>query len=293
MLLSRLYYSRLINSLTVLNQSHYSHVTFGKRFLQISSWYHDNDSLETNPYFKKYSQKIKTVKEVEDAHTSGKIDPNRHLDTEADWWKYNMNLVENSLSNERRKSSSIHGSKLPHNLSEVIHMDLLESRSSDDIGHIWMEHFKAKDCVSGIISEEPYDCLMTRAKDYPMFLYPLPRSNGYEFILSQFSKNRCYFTSLINYQTHGEEAPWQLCLTFYNELVKSKGIALMTSEIDLNTLNIFEAQFLVQLQKMFYTTNEGGKFELVSKFKNDPVNFNHMDLIKEIEGSDMVMPETK
>ncbi len=32
------------------------------------------------------------------------------------------------------------------------------------------------------------------------FLFPLPRKNGYEFILMQFSGNGAHFTTLINYQ---------------------------------------------------------------------------------------------
>jgi ATP synthase F1 complex assembly factor 1 len=32
------------------------------------------------------------------------------------------------------------------------------------------------------------------------FLFPLPRKNGYEFVLMQFSNNEAHFTTLINYQ---------------------------------------------------------------------------------------------
>ena len=32
------------------------------------------------------------------------------------------------------------------------------------------------------------------------FLFPLPRANGYEFVMMQFSGNEAHFTTLINYQ---------------------------------------------------------------------------------------------
>ena len=32
------------------------------------------------------------------------------------------------------------------------------------------------------------------------FVYPLPRSEGYEMIFSQFSGHRCFFTSLLQYK---------------------------------------------------------------------------------------------
>ncbi len=81
---------------------------------------------------------------------------------------------------------------------------------------------------------------------FPQFVYPLPRGDGLEMMLAQFSGQSCYFTSLLSYQVvvcvcvhvcytvsqvHGENAPVSLTLTHYTELQDSKGIAIFSASL--------------------------------------------------------------
>ena len=68
------------------------------------------------------------------------------------------------------------------------------------------------------------------------FLFPLPRKEGYEFIVVQFEGKEAHFTTLINYQAFTENAPECLSLVHYTELMEDKGIVLMVGEYDKNIL---------------------------------------------------------
>ena len=68
------------------------------------------------------------------------------------------------------------------------------------------------------------------------FLFPLPRQQGYEFVVVQFDGNQAHFTTLINYQAYQENAPECLTLVHYTELAEEKGLVLMVGEYDTNVL---------------------------------------------------------
>lgn len=253
----------------------------------------EEEEIEQNPYFEKYADKIKKVQKEQKQFTTPKPKGDSRLRRETEQWKRTIQSVEKKFSEKKREQDNRRGSKLPSTLGELIHVELLESKSSEEVAVIWTEHFKDKDAISAVIPSDLYDEMLKRVKAYPTFLYPLPKDQGYEFILSQFEGNRCFFTSLINFQVHGENAPWQLCMTFYPELKDNKGIALMTSEIDQNTMNLFEAQCLAQLQKLFYVTPDKKKLELLETFTKKPDSFKYMDLVRELEGSNMVVKKTE
>ena len=68
------------------------------------------------------------------------------------------------------------------------------------------------------------------------FLLPLPRREGYEFVVVQFQGNEAHFTTLLNYQTHKENSPECLTVVNYPEFNQEKGITLMRATYDDNVL---------------------------------------------------------
>ena len=252
------------------------------------------DDIEQNPFFEKYADKIKRVKdEAEQYNVKMTNRGDARLRRETEQWKQSIKSVEEKLSQKKKEQEDKRGSKLPSTLGELIHLEMLESKSADEIAHIWTENFKGKEAISAVIPLEAYEEMLKQSQEYPTFLYPLPKENGYEFVLSQFEGNRCFFTSLINFQVHGENAPWQFCMTFYPELKDTKGIVLMTSEIDQSTMNLFEAQCLAQLQKLFYVSPDEKKADLLFTFNKNPDAFKYMDLVKELESSDMIVKKSE
>lgn len=247
----------------------------------------EEDELESNPYYKKYADKIKIAKES-GVYKAKKV-VHDQLRKETEQWKRNIEFAEKKLLAEEKKKSASTGTKLPKELKELVHLDLFESKLSNEISEIWSEYFKDKDCISAVISTETYKKMKCLSDECPMFLYPLPKSQGYEFMLSHFDDNRCFFTSLINYQVHEMNAPWQLCLTYYNDFEESKGIVLMASELDLDSLNVLEAQCLAQLQQLFYASGIKEKENLVRLFNKTPELFKYMDVVKEVESSNIIV----
>jgi ATP synthase F1 complex assembly factor 1 len=71
------------------------------------------------------------------------------------------------------------------------------------------------------------------------FLFPLPRKQGYEFVVVQFDGNEAHLTTLINYQAYTVNAPECLTIVHYPDLAKDKGIVLMVGEFDKNILVSF------------------------------------------------------
>lgn len=250
------------------------------------------EELEQNPYYEKYADKIKRAQAEAEKYERTKPKPEARLKQETEKWKRNIEMVEEKLTEKKKKQEDANhrGCKLPSKLDDLIRMELLESKTPDEIAHIWMKHFKEKECISAVIPADVFADMISRIEEYPTFLYPLPKSQGYEFVLSQFdSPSRCFFTSLINFQVHGDNAPWQLCMTFYNELKASKGIVLMTSELDTSGLNVMEAQCLAQLQKLFYADPTEQRQALLHCFNKSPDAFKYMNLVKEVEESNMVV----
>lgn len=93
------------------------------------------------------------------------------------------------------------GDELPHKkLSDIMKIELLDNKTAAEIEHIWLEYHKKKDVLAAAIPADTYKFLMARSKEYPLFIFPLPRSQGFEFFLLQFASNTVHFTPLLCYQ---------------------------------------------------------------------------------------------
>jgi ATP synthase F1 complex assembly factor 1 len=111
-------------------------------------------------------------------------------------------------------------------------------------------------------------------------LLPLSRESGVEFYYLQFHGHQCYLTSLIEYQTHGENAKPHLVLTHYTDLLSSKGIVLMMGELDpdVKTLDLQEALQLTFAVQEFYVSGPPEKQDLLRLFHENPSQFDYKRL---------------
>lgn len=98
---------------------------------------------------------------------------------------------------------------------------------------------------------------------FPQFLCALPRREGYEFFVGQWTGTELHFTALINIQIPGEAAASQLILYHYPELKEENSIVLMTAEMDSTFLNDAEAQCLANKVQLFYAG--GSSMPLIQK----------------------------
>ncbi|NXK55153.1 ATPF1 factor, partial [Chauna torquata] len=170
-------------------------------------------------------------------------------------------------------------------LDSILNVEMVKEKSAEEIKQIWNQYFSAKDTVYAVIPAEKFDLMWKRAQKCPSFLYALPRKEGYEFFVGQWSGTELHFTSLINVQTQGETAPSQLVLYHYPELQKEKGIVLMTAEMDSKFLVVHEAQCLANQVQLFYATDRSETYELVQTFNHRSSEFKYMSVIAELEQS--------
>ncbi|XP_026301423.1 ATP synthase mitochondrial F1 complex assembly factor 1 [Apis mellifera] len=162
-------------------------------------------------------------------------------------------------------------------------MDMIQNMKKDEIIKIWKDYHKDKDYICGILTSEQFDKMFERGKRYSTFLLPLPRKQGYEFIVSQFYGLEIHMTPLIWYQTHKENAPECLTMIHYIEFKDNKGIILMRGEFDKKCISVQEAQCLVNELQLYYCTDNIKRLELLETFTNKPDEFKYMNLITQLE----------
>ncbi|EDO44321.1 predicted protein, partial [Nematostella vectensis] len=167
-------------------------------------------------------------------------------------------------------------------LDSVLRMELISELSGEEIGKLWREFHKDKDCISAVIPANVYKTIEERSTKYPLFIYPLPRESGYEFIYSEFSGKHCYLTSLINFQTMAENAPWFLAVTHFTELQDTKGVVLMVGEVDTNHLSVVDAQWLAYQIQMYYASDSAERESLLHTFNIEPNKFDHMSVVEQL-----------
>ncbi|XP_047531678.1 ATP synthase mitochondrial F1 complex assembly factor 1 [Vanessa atalanta] len=239
--------------------------------------------LQNNPYYEKYADRIaemqKTspeefLKRVEE-QSKNKNSENKKKFASVDTRQYSSVLnpkhaLKEELILEDKK------------LNDIFKLELVADKNAEEVQIIWEEYHKLKEVISATIPKEIYENIQLNMKQYPTFLFPLPRSQGYEFIMSQVSGHTVHFTPLLAFQVHKENAPECLTMVHYTELVK-KGIVLMRGEYDKNVLNGKEAQCLANQFQLYYNGRSENKMKLLKLFTKSPDIFKHMDLITELE----------
>ncbi|XP_078527785.1 ATP synthase mitochondrial F1 complex assembly factor 1 isoform X2 [Lissotriton helveticus] len=212
--------------------------------------------LEENPYYGKYQEKIQQLRrakpEVFDARMGKRSEVKTQpvgYTTQADFVQSMEEKSKNLRSQVQRKTPGLTKDKT---LSGILNIELVKDKTADEITE---------------------------------FLYALPRREGYEFYMGQWSGTELHFTTLINIQTIGEAAPSQLVLYHYCELQEEKGIVLMAADIDTTFLNVTEAQCLANQVQLFYGSSNAEIFKLVETFNHSPGNFKYMSVIAQLEQS--------
>uniref|UniRef100_A0A2K5EEF9 ATP synthase mitochondrial F1 complex assembly factor 1 n=1 Tax=Aotus nancymaae TaxID=37293 RepID=A0A2K5EEF9_AOTNA len=183
------------------------------------------------------------------------------------------------------KQSVSRGFTKDKTLSSIFNIEMVKEKTAEEIKQIWQQYFAAKDTVYAVIPEEKFDLIWNRAQSCPTFLCALPRREGYEFFVGQWTGTELHFTALINIQTRGEAAASQLILYHYPELKEEKGIVLMTAEMDSTFMNVAEAQCIANQVQLFYATDRKETYGLVETFNLRPNEFKYMSVIAELEQS--------
>lgn len=239
------------------------------------------DELSNNAYFEKYADKIAKLQKTSPQEFLSRID---ELKKKKAPKKQPEQITEGKFSqllHPKKPLDRVEASEA--SLDKVMKIDLIKDKTPEEIKEIWHQYHIQKNFIAAVVPAEDYDEMEKRAKEFPTFLFPLPRQQGYEFMMLQFEKNAVHFTPLLYYQVHKENAPECLTITHYTELKDEKKIVLMRGEYDKNVIDLKEAQCLANQLQLYYVRPNESQLELLRRFIKRPDEFKHMDLIKQIE----------
>ncbi|KAJ6637982.1 ATP synthase mitochondrial F1 complex assembly factor 1 [Pseudolycoriella hygida] len=255
------------------------------RFITMSAQLRAEKALEElknkNPYYEKYASKITTLQQTSPEEFLNRIDSVEKKNSKPKQESKPRDYSELLNPKPSTAPTSMTG-ETEKKLSDIMRVELLQDKSVDEIKHIWLEYHKQKEVLVATIPTAVYETQMKRGKEHPIFIFPLPRSEGFEFFLAQFALNTVHFTPLLCYQVHKENAPECLKMVHYTEF-SDKGLVLMRGEFDTKVINPQEAQCLINQLQLYYSQDNASKLQLLEKFTKEPANFKHMDVIKELE----------
>ncbi|KAJ2661500.1 hypothetical protein IWW48_002367 [Coemansia sp. RSA 1200] len=184
------------------------------------------------------------------------------------------------------RSSNASASNLPpdvKSLDQIMRLDKLGDKTSEEISKIWTAFHTTTDCISAAIPACTYRDLLAVARKNPLFIIPLPRDQGIEFFFLQFDYHRVHFTPLIEYKTNTVNARPLLTLTHYTDLADSKGLVLMRGELEGRSnalLDSQNAQYLALQLQQFYVTGGPEKRALLERFNQKPESFDYNELVQ-------------
>ncbi|CAL8310333.1 unnamed protein product [Lota lota] len=252
--------------------------------------------LEENPFYNKYQEKIQRLRSAKPEEFKTRVEQ-RHESRKEPLGQSSQAEFVRRMEEELEKRDQLAASKgeaggftKDKSLGSILNLDLIQDKTGEEITELWMRFFSTKDTISAVISTETFGLMFSRAQSCPTFLFALPQAEGYEFFLGQWSGYQLHFTSLINAQMLGEHAPSQLILYHYPELQESRGLVLMTAEMDPKFITVHQAQCLANQVQLFYGSQRQETFRLVESFNHAPAAFQHMAVIAELEQSGLGPP---
>ena len=251
--------------------------------------------IEENPYYSKYSEKIKKIHQNSKPEQTQKSLEFNRLSTETTSVSKSIEHLEESLSSKAADEKRKEAVSRRKSLNDIVHVDRLSQLSQEDITQVWTRYHEKKDnVIFAIIPREEYDRQFSLASQYPLFLFPLPKTSlpstpesvtesGYQLFLSRFKDHSFFLTPLSHFQAGGGTAVPVVVINHFPELSSSKGVVLMNGDFDPQIINLIEVQCLANEIKLFYSGKDVRKSRLLHTFNEEPDKFDYKQVIQEIE----------
>ncbi|XP_058408312.1 ATP synthase mitochondrial F1 complex assembly factor 1 isoform X2 [Diceros bicornis minor] len=226
--------------------------------------------LEANPFYDRYRDKIQQLRRSDPAAFEFRLEKRGEFRKQPVGHSRQGDFIRcvEEKTDTLGKQPVSRGFTKDKTLSSIFNIEVVKDKTAEEIKQ-----------------QEKFDLIWNRAQSCPTFLCALPRREGYEFFVGQWTGTELHFTALINIQTRGDAAASQLILYHYPELKEEKGIVLMTAERDSTFLNVAEAQCIANQVQLFYATDRKETYGLVETFNFRPNEFKYMSVIAELEQS--------
>ncbi|KAL4236032.1 ATP synthase mitochondrial F1 complex assembly factor 1 [Mactra antiquata] len=243
----------------------------------------EDTDISENPFYKKYKNKLKHMQEEDPEEFDSRLQELKEKSMRVKLADREPQQSEPEQQIQKPDIPGFSGPKTwpPKSLDEVMRIDLVKDLAPESIKQLWQEYHLAKDCIFSVVQTKEYDEIMAKSKLSPNFVFTLPKADGYEFYLCQFSGKDVYYTPLAMYQLVKESAPPCLTVAHFPELKDDKGIVLMAGEYDNKVISKNEALILVKQMALYYGQKAGDRYKILRQFHSSPNEFNHMDIVEQ------------
>ncbi|XP_014665680.1 PREDICTED: ATP synthase mitochondrial F1 complex assembly factor 1-like [Priapulus caudatus] len=159
--------------------------------------------LHDNPHYAKYGAKLERMRrEAPDAFRAKVEEKTRKSETQKMAGDSYDERLTSSAPPPPAPAHLAPPMAKPKTLYDIMKVDLLRGLSADEISLVWTEHHTSRGRLCAAVPAAAYERMAALARECPAFVFALPRGDGYETFLAQFSGNDCHFTPLLGYKTH-------------------------------------------------------------------------------------------
>ena len=156
-------------------------------------------------------------------------------------------------------------------------MSLIVRETPSQIESIWSQYHQDKQrTISSTLPKASFKKLLARGSQAPFFIFPVKKDTGYFILFSQQQDNSFIVTTLEEYQKDPTNATPNFVLTMFDELVDTKGLALVRGDI---IGNFTDEESDTLRKQIFEHYLEDPKFALVDQFNNQPSKFDFQKYI--------------
>jgi hypothetical protein len=194
-----------------------------------------------------------------------------------------------------------------------VHLDRLRELTPEEIQTLWRGHIESLEmakhtAIADTLTKEEYETMLATAKGNPFFILPVfkfdfqipqgaPLSEvhteysdstttaaaghttgvtggPHEMFLVNFQGKHLLLTTLHEYKSRADAASPYIVISFYDELLKDKGIVLFRVEILQPEIRKLDAANIVALVREFYINPKWSLIKWVDIFNNHPHDFN-------------------
>ena len=259
--------------------------------------------LRANPYYSKYSEKIDKLQVTNPdrfaellkkltGETSVEPEETKPDDAERSEEAAVVAAAEKPAEKTAEKSEQTEAKdeEKRTGLDAIVKLSLFKDLDAKKITTLWAAYYRNKDAVYASIPAGTYTAIKAVCETFPLFVYPLPRQDGYEMFIGQFANDVFHFTSLHNYKKLQEFAPDQLTLTHYTELAAAKDVVLMSGLVGAGEqLTVEDAQMLCYLVQHFAMQHP----KLMQEFNRFPDTFSVQKVVDAIDMGTLLEQKNK
>mmetsp|Transcript_21698 Transcript_21698/g.33123 ORF Transcript_21698/g.33123 Transcript_21698/m.33123 type:complete len:219 (+) Transcript_21698:28-684(+) len=167
----------------------------------------------------------------------------------------------------------------PRSLDEILKLDLIADKSSEEVSAMWEAYHANKENVFGkVLGGNDGKLILERAKTCSFFIQPLFRDDGFIMLLSQFQEP-CHFmmASLEDYKNDPSKTQPVLTFSVFNDLAERLDLSMVRCDVISKVVEDAEGVKILDQILNSYAIEQD--FHAVHTFNHEPGSFDVDDYI--------------